>query len=425
MTGFLKNKIIIFILLGLLIIPFFVNAARLAPEVNAEDLPNAQSVKNSAAEQVVNLYFFYSETCPRCHEEALFLSKLQQEYADKVKIYAFEVTTNRANLELFKKFGQQFEVDISSVPLLFIGERYIIGYQNDEYTGAEIQNLVEQYLKLGYHDLGRHVLFPDEECDYEKQEPCPDDTSKIIKVPLIGEINLQNTSLFIATIVLGGLDGFNPCAMWVLIFLISLLLGIESVKRRWILGITFIAGSALVYYLFMAAWLNIFLFIGYLLIVRIIIGGLAIVFGIYNLKKYIKDRAGTCEVTNTESRQKVMQKLKDITLNSNLVLAMLGIILLAFTVNLIELACSAGFPAIYTSILASQGISKASYYLYLLLYIIIFMLDDMIVFSVAMVTLRLTGVDSKYAKYSNLIGGIIILILGVLLIFKPSLLMFG
>lgn len=416
----LKLKLAIFLLGIFLIIPFFVNAAYPAPT----DYPATDAVEEK--EQIINVYFFYSKHCPHCEKEALFLSKLQQEHIDEIKIYAFEITENGANAELFEKFGQVYNADISGVPMVFIGKQHIIGYYNDEYTGADIQNIVDQCLILECHDLGRHILFPDEECEYEEGEECLEDgQSKIVKIPLIGEINLQNTSLFIATIVLGGLDGFNPCAMWVLIFLISLLLGIKSIKRRWILGITFIAGSAIVYYLFMVAWLNIFLFIGYLLIVRIIIGGLAIVFGIYNFKKFIKSKAGVCEVTNVESRQKVLEKLKNITLNSKLLPAMIGIILLAFVVNLIELACSAGFPAIYTSILASQDISGLGYYFYILLYVIIFMLDDMIIFAIAMITLRLTGVDAKYSRYASLIGGIIILILGVLLIFKPGLLMFG
>lgn len=388
--------------------------------VGAQD----DKVENETDSQV-NIYFFYSETCPHCHTEAVFLSHLKQEYQDKIEFYSFEVATNKANAQIFQQFGQVYGADVSGVPVIFIGEKHIAGYYNDEYTGAEIKNLMDQCLALKCHDLGRHILFPGEECDEEVEQPCPEDReTKIITVPLIGKIDLQNLSLIGATAILGALDGFNPCAMWVLVFLISLLLGIESVRRRWLLGLTFIGASTVVYFLFMAAWLNLFLFIGYLLIVRIIIGLLAISFGVYSLRKYIKSKTGTCEVTNFRSRQKILEKLKNITLNSRLLPAIVGIILLAFAVNLIELACSAGFPVIYTSILGSHNLSTISYYLYLLFYIIIFMLDDMIVFALAMITLRLTGVNTKYARYSNLIGGIIILILGILLIVKPGWLTF-
>jgi len=452
MQIFSKLKFSLFFLLALfLVVPNFAGAQSNKQEVafyqapsilNLNDLPQSEKsaenqVKNREEAQEkaqennkVNIYFFYSQTCPHCHKEAVFLSRLKQEYQDKIEIYSFEVTANSANVQLFKKFGQVYKADVKGVPVAFIGDKHISGYYNDEYTGAEIRNLVDQCLVLKCHDPGRHILFPDEECnkgDGENKmgQPCLEENkSKIVNLPFIGSLDLQNLSLGVVTLVLGALDGFNPCAMWVLIFLISLLLSVESVKRRWVLGITFIVASAIVYYLFMAAWLNMFLFIGYLLIVRIIIGILAISFGIYNLRKYIKNKAGTCEVTAPASRRKILEKIKKATLTQKLAPAVIGIILLAFAVNLIELVCSAGFPAVYTKILASQNLSSLSYYLYLLFYIIIFMLDDIIVFVVAMITLHLTGVDSKYAKFSNLIGGIIILILGILLIIKPSLLTF-
>jgi len=403
----MKNKIILFFFL----IFFFFNF--LTPTL-------AQTQEKTP----LNLYFFYSKICPHCKDEALFLSQLSREYLGQINILAFEVTENKANADLFKKFGQKYNINISNVPMLFIGSGYIIGYNDDSSTGAEIKNLIQHYLISDYVDYGDEILNPKQN---NSITPIVSQTNipKKINVPFLGEVNLQQTSLITATLVLGILDGFNPCAMWVLIFLISLLLSIDSPRRRWILGSAFIIASALVYFLFMTAWLNMFLFIGYLLIVRIIIGGLAIGFGIYSLNKYFKNRAGTCEITADESRQKILNKLKTATLNKNLWLAIAGMIGLAFAVNLIELACSAGFPAIYTQILVSQNLSQPFYYFYILFYVLIFMLDDIIVFVVAMVTLRLTGINTKYAKYSNLIGGLVILILGILLILKPEILMFG
>lgn len=421
----IKYQFFIFFLLIFLIIPNLSLAAESTPDVNSEVVTTNQAKVNFP----LNIYFFYSESCPHCHKEALFLAKLEQEYKDKINVLSFEVSGNRANFELFQQFNSAFKIGTNnpSVPTLFAGDQNIIGYFNDEYTGAQVQNLVDQCLALKCEDVGASIMFPEQNNNVEgtKTNSSESNSDEIFKVPVLGEIDLEKLSLFGATMVLGALDGFNPCAMWVLIFLISLLLSVESVKRRWILGLSFIGASALVYFLFMVAWLNIFLFIGYLLVVRIIIGGLAIAFGIYNLQKYYKNKAGTCEVTHTESRQKILQKIKNIALHQKLIPALFGIILLAFAVNIIELACSAGFPAIYTKMLAMHELSIWNYYLYILLYIFIFMLDDIIVFAIAMITLRLAGVDSKYSRYSNLIGGIVILILGILLILRPELLMFG
>ena len=193
----------------------------------------------------------------------------------------------------------------------------------------------------------------------------------------------------------------------------------------WILGSTFIIVSALAYFLFLAAWLNLFLFLGFIRVIRVVIGLVAIGSGGYHLKSYWQNRDGSCEVVDDEKRAKIIDRLRKITEQKFFWLAVLGIVGLAFAVNLIELVCSAGLPAIYTQILALAKLSTPGYYLYLLLYIFIFTLDDLLVFIIAMTTLQAVGISSKYTRWSNLIGGIIIFILGILLIFKPGWVMFG
>ena len=224
---------------------------------------------------------------------------------------------------------------------------------------------------------------------------------------------------------MGILDGFNPCAMWTLVFLISLLLGMKDKKRMWILGTTFIIASAGVYFLFMAAWLNLILFLGFIIWIRIAIAALAFYGGIYHLKEFFTEKDATCKVTGTESRQKVFARLKEIVHENSFLWAMGGIILLAGAVNLVELICSAGLPAIYTQVLALNNLAKWQYYLYIVGYIFFFMLDDLIVFFVAITTLQMTGLTTKYTRASKLIGGILMLIIGLLLMFKPEWLMFG
>jgi hypothetical protein len=225
--------------------------------------------------------------------------------------------------------------------------------------------------------------------------------------------------------MIGALDGFNPCAMWALVFLIGLLINMDNSRKRWLLGLAFILASAAVYFIFVVAWLYFILFIGLVIWVRIIIGLVAIISGGVNLRDYYKKQSGVCKVTKSEQRRKIIEKLIAITQHNKFWFALVGIIILAFAVNLIELVCSAGFPAVYTQILALSKLSTISYYLYILLYIFIFMLDDMIVFIVAMLTLKATGLTGKYSKWSNLIGGILMVLLGILLIFKPGILMFG
>ncbi|MBU1017395.1 hypothetical protein KJ678_04545, partial [Patescibacteria group bacterium] len=166
-----------------------------------------------------------------------------------------------------------------------------------------------------------------------------------------------------------------------------------------------------------------FLVLGFVKWIRTIIGVFAIMFGVYHIRKFYKDRDGGCDTAKDEKRQKVFEKIRKITQSKKFVLALAGIILLAMAVNLVELVCSAGFPAIYTGILALNNLPKITYYLYILLYIVFFMLDDIIVFSVAMVTLEAVGIQSKYARISSFAGGILLAVIGILLILKPNILM--
>jgi len=243
-------------------------------------------------------------------------------------------------------------------------------------------------------------------------------------LPIIGEINAADVSLPFLTIIIAFMDGFNPCAMWVLIFLITMLINMQDKRKLYILGTVFIATSALVYFIFLAAWFNFFQFVGYVYWIKVVIGLLALVTGVIHLRNALKSK-GECHVTNAEQRKSIMDRIKSITKENNLWLAILGMIALAISVNLVEVVCSAGLPAVYTNLLASANLSFVQYYAYLFLYILVFMIDDLVIFFVAIKSFQAIGITSKYSKYSSLIGGLIMIIIGFLLIFKPELLMFG
>ena len=381
-----------------------------------------------AQEKEVNVYFFWGVGCPHCSLEKPFLEKLEVEYPE-VNVYDFEIWNSKENLEFLIEVGKTLEINVSGVPLTVIGEKHITGWLSEETTGVIIEEYVQDALENGHRDTVGEILIPQPEVQENTQPPVKEEQTSVIpekiSLPFFGEIYTKNFSLPILTIVLGGLDGFNPCAMWTLLFLISLLLGMEDKKRRWILGTAFIAASAFVYFLFMSAWLNLLLFVGFIVWVRILIGLVALGGGGYNLREYILNKDEGCKVTGGEKRQAVFEKLKSITHRKQFFLALGGIILLAFAVNLVELICSAGLPVIFTQILSLSGISEFQRYLYMLLYVFVFMLDDLFIFFIAMTTLEMTGISTKYTRISHLIGGILMFIIGLLLIFKPELLMFG
>lgn len=408
------KKILIFLFLLALFTP--------AGIVSAKDYTSAKD-----AESVVNIYFFWGEGCPHCAKEKPFLEKMAQKYSE-VRIHEYEVWGSSANRQMMTEFGEKLNVKVNGVPFTVIGEKHVIGWMDENYTGSQIEDAIRCSIQNTCRDIGDEVLvkssvtgMPDEKQVNQKNSPVPD----FMTLPIIGEIRTKNLSLPVLTIILGALDGFNPCAMWTLLFLISLLVGMQNKKRMWMLGSAFIVASAIVYFLFMVAWLNLLVFLGFIVWIRIVIGLVALGGGGYNLKEYFSNKDATCKVTNTEKRQRIFQKIKDITHQQNFYLALIGIIILAFAVNLVELLCSAGLPVVFTQILTLSGLSSWQYYLYILFYIFIFLLDDLFVFVVAMTTLQVTGMTTKYTRLSHLIGGVLMLIIGLLMIFKPEYLMFG
>ena len=195
----------------------------------------------------------------------------------------------------------------------------------------------------------------------------------------------------------------------------------------WILGLTFIITSGLVYLAFMLSWFNLASLVPKLQLLRFIVAVVALGAGIFNLNNYIKSlsKDDGCEVVDDKKRKKIINRIIKITSNKKFILAFLGIILLAATVNLIELMCSIGIPLIYTQILSMNNLSTFKYMIYMIIYIVFFLLDDILIFAISMKTLKVTGISTKYTKYSHLIGGIIMLIIGILMILKPEWLMFN
>lgn len=397
--------------------------------------------------KTINIYFFHGEGCPHCAKEKLFLEKQSRDENINIRVFPFEVYHDKESVELLKRVAEKLQISTSGVPLTIIGEETVFGYSNDETTGKNILKLIEQHQDGEYNDPVFELLSEEQKektiADLDADSPEPEtmteneennnDSEKdskeeqeenIIHLPIFGDVNTANLSLPVLTVAIGAVDGFNPCAMWALLFLITLLFGMKNRKRMWALGIAFIAASAVVYFVFLAAWFNIFQFLGVIQWIRIIIGIIAIASGVFHLKNYFK-KEQTCEVGTTKQKTYITDKMKQFVQEKKFILALGGIVLVAAAVNLVELVCSAGLPAIYTQILSLSELSTFKYYMYLLLYILVFMIDDIIIFAIAMLTMKLTGISGKYTKIANLIGGILILILGILLLVKPEWLMFG
>jgi thiol-disulfide isomerase/thioredoxin len=401
------------------------------------------SLSISEATNKVDAYLFYGNGCPHCAKEIKFFNSIKDKYPD-LNVTGYEVYYSQENSLLMQKVANYLGAEGGGVPFLIIGDKYFVGF-GEESSPVEIESRINECLVgqcsnnvggiLGFKNEEVNPMIQEESINTEisNEDVIPykeintelKENEKIIKLPFLGNTNIHKLSLPVLAILMGLLDGFNPCAMWTLLFLISLLLGMNNRKRMWTLGVAFIVASASVYFIFMSAWLNLVLFLGLIIWVRLAIALLALFGGSYSIREFFTSTTNGCKVTGSEKRQKVFEKLKNIVKQNNLWIALGGIILLAFLVNLVELICSAGLPAVFTQVLAMNNLSTWGYYSHILLYIFFFMIDDLFVFFIAMITLKMTGITTKYAKYSHLIGGILMVIIGVLLVFKPEWLMFG
>lgn len=363
-------------------------------------LNQAQAVEKAAPNEII---FFYSDTCPHCAKEKVFLTDLEKKYPE-LKIIRYEVIHDQNNQKLLGELYKKYNVpsrEQGLVPVTFTSKKYFVGF--NEQVAEDIENCFETCVSQSTDSGGQKI-----------------------KVPILGEVDPSKISLFLLAAVLGTLDGFNPCAMWVLVILISLLLATKSRKQILLVGGTFIFAEGFLYLLFMSAWLNVFLAIGYVSLTKILIGIFGIAFGIWRIREFMTWQPGVCKVTEgTGTKDKIFDKIKNVVKPATIPATVLGVVLLAFGVNLVEFFCSAGFPVIFTRVLALQDLGTLQYYFYLILYNLFYMLDDFIVFGFAFFTLNRFGFSDKYNRYSTLFAGLLILLLGIILIFKPELLMFG
>jgi hypothetical protein len=355
------------------------------------------SQRTSSTGEGFEVHFFYLTGCPHCEGQRPFNERLANTYPS-IQIVEHDATTPAGIALLHEMLDERGIEEEPDFPITIFGNQVFGGWESEETTGRAIEEALQKCLAGN----------------------CPPPTSEEpkhkIKLPFIGEIVLSDYSLPALAIILGLVDGFNPCAMWVLVYLISLVATLRDRKRIWLIVGSFVLASGILYFLFMTAWLNAFLAIGYVKPVTIVIGLVALGGGALQVREVIKTKGAiVCEVTDEESRKKTMTKVQEIV-SSPLTFGILaGIIALAFTVNAVEFVCSAAIPAVFTQVLSLADLSTFQHYSYILLYVLFFMLDDLVIFGTAAFALT-SRLGDRYAKYSRPVGATILIILGVLLL---------
>lgn len=377
-------------------------------------------ISNSTVEVVV----FLRVGCSHCAKQKVFLDKIEKERRDiKITRYNLELTRDR---EIWNNFTNK--AGISKVtPITVVGNSYIIGYDSDATTGKEILELIDRAREKGIEtnlDKATNAAgSQNASCDSEGLEPCVDEKTYYVNLPFFGRIDALTYPLLSLAVILGFIDGFNPCAMWVLVtFLVILMQVGDRRKMFWFAG-TFIAAEAIMYTLILTVWYKTWDFVQLDNIVTPLIGIVSIIGGLFFLKEWRRKEL-ECKVTNVEQKRKTTQKIQSLASSKFTFVTFLSILGIAFSVNIIEFACSIGIPQAFTKILELNNLSIIQTAFYIGTYILFYMVDDFIVFGLALYSMDKLAMTAKYTRYSNMIGGIIMIILGLILIFKPSFLMF-
>jgi hypothetical protein len=159
----------------------------------------------------------------------------------------------------------------------------------------------------------------------------------------------------------------------------------------------------------MAAWLNVFLLLGYSRGVEIVLGLVAAVVGILNVKDFFALGRGPSVTIPEAAKPGLYARVRRIVQAENLLAALGGAVVLAVLVNAVELACTAGLPAVYTRILTAQPLPTWRYYGYLALYNLAYILDDAVVLAIAVVTLGRYKLQERAGRWLKLLGGIVML----------------
>jgi thiol-disulfide isomerase/thioredoxin len=357
-----------------------------------------------------DINFFYLPGCPHCEEQEPFNEKLAEKYPT-IQIVEHDASTPQGSAllsDILAQLGVEEEPEFP-ITIIIISENEVFisgwvsgGWESEETTGREIEKALEQCLTGN--------------CP----SPAGEEPGDGIVLPIIGIFIPADYSLPALAVILGLVDGFNPCALWVLVYLISLVMTLRDRRRIWLIVGSFVLASGVLYFLFMTAWLNVFLLIGYVRPVTVVVGLVALGGGILQIRELIKTKGEiVCEVTSEESREKTMARMQRIVSSPITLGTIVGIIALAFAVNAIEFVCSAAVPAVFTQVLSLASLTTFQYYGYILLYVFFFMLNNLVIFGAAAFALT-SNLGVRYAKYARPVGAAILIILGALLLFAPG-----
>jgi glutaredoxin len=391
-----------------------------------------QAQPTAAAPPRVPVYFFWGDGCPHCATQKAFLAKLTAAHP-AVEVHSLEVWSQVENRALFQLMAARAGFEASAVPVTFIGDRVWVGFHASLAQGMEsavVACLRSPCVDPGDGILGTVAAGPAESTTWRELPGAEErtsgsardrtDTSRI-GLPVLGTISLGDRSLAVSTALIAFVDGFNPCSLWVLSILLALVLHTGSRGKIALVGSTFLLVTAAVYGLFIAGLFTIFSVIDFLAPVQAIVALLALTFALINIKDYFWYRRGWSFTISDQHKPKIYRDIRGLLTPGKSTAALLGAtIVMALGIALLELPCTAGFPVIWSKLLASHPVTPLEFSLLLGLYLAIYLLDELVVFGTAVWTLRMSRLQEKHGRVLKLVGGMVMLALALVLLLDPS-----
>jgi hypothetical protein len=400
----------------------------------------------------VNLYIFWRNTCPHCPPALAYAEKLRQKYP-WLSLRRYELNQYPANLTLYQKMAQKLGKPAGQTPAMFFCNQVMLGYLSDEQTGKKLEaNLVRCYEHLQKQieekaqpkEARRTDEFAvaappsipalaavlamtqappsDDLLDLEMPPPLEETEDESVHLPLVGDVQTSSLSLPALTVTIAGCDAFNPCAFFVLLSLMGVLVHARSRWRMAMVGGTFVLFSGVFYFLFMAAWLNVFLLTDHLPAITIVAGVLAVAAAAINIKDYFWFKRGVSLSIPEGARPGLFERMRRLSAATSLAPMLAGTLVLAATANAYELLCTAGFPMIFTRVLTLRELPTSSYYGYLALYNVIYVLPLAAIVAVFTYTLGRRKLQEREGRLLKLLSGVMMLELGAILLIRPALL---
>jgi thiol-disulfide isomerase/thioredoxin len=363
------------------------------------------------------IYFFWGEGCPHCEDAKPVLQDLVRRYPG-TQLRAYEVWYSEANAALFARIAKARGFAPSGVPTILIGARHWVGFAPG--MVPQLEATIAACLQAGCPDPGARVT-PGIGGESAPAPP-PVGGGEAVSLPFIGPVDLAGQSLWISTLLISFVDGFNPCSLWVLSMLVALALHTGSRQRVLLIGLIFITVTAGVYALFIAGLFTLLTFVSFVGGIQILAALIAAFFGAVNIKDYFFYKKGLSFTIDDRSKPAIYRGMRRVVDASQSSWGMAGAtVLLAAGVSLIEFSCTAGFPVLWTNLLAGRNVPAPTFTLLLLLYMVIYQLDELALFLAAVFTLKASRVEERQGRILKLIGGILMLTLAGVMLIDPSL----